>query len=103
MQDIDILAARLLEVSKTCGQVLIITNAAECWVELSAQRFMPITAKVIKNIEIISARTKFENELPRQYQEWKNRAFLETKDKLEMNAITNIIALGDNIFEIEAA
>ena len=64
---------------------------------------MPITAKVIKNIEIISARTKFENELPRQYQEWKNRAFLETKDKLEMNAITNIIALGDNIFEIEAA
>ena len=65
MYDIDVLAAKLLEASKVCGEVLIITNAAECWVELSAQRFMPITYKAIQKIEIISARTKFENELPR--------------------------------------
>ena len=55
------------------------------------------------DIEIISARTKFERELPRQYQEWKIRAFLEVKQVLEMQAVTNIIALGDNVFEIEAA
>ncbi len=65
---------------------------------------MPLTCKVLKkDIEIISARTRFERELPRQYQEWKIRAFLETTQKLEMSAVTNIVALGDNIFEIEAA
>mmetsp|Transcript_1400 Transcript_1400/g.1874 ORF Transcript_1400/g.1874 Transcript_1400/m.1874 type:complete len:81 (+) Transcript_1400:1817-2059(+) len=79
MQDIDEYSAKLLEQSKKNGKVLIITNAAEGWVELSAQRFMPITYQCLKtDIEIISARTKFEKELPRQYQEWKIRAFLET-------------------------
>jgi hypothetical protein len=61
MIDIDDFAAKLLEKSKANGKVLIITNAAEGWVELSAQRFMPKTAKVLrKDIEIISARTRYE-------------------------------------------
>ena len=65
---------------------------------------MPITNKVLKkDIEVISARTQYERELPRQYQEWKIRAFLDTTKKLEMSAVTNIVAIGDNIFEIEAA
>ena len=65
---------------------------------------MPLTAQILrKDIEIISARTKYERELPRQHQEWKDRAFLETTKKVEMQAVTNIIALGDNVFEIEAA
>lgn len=78
MVDIDDYAARLLEKSKLNGKVLIITNAAEGWVELSAQRFMPKTAKILrKDIEIISARTRYEKQCPRDYQEWKVRAFLE--------------------------
>lgn len=65
---------------------------------------MPKTARVLrKDIEIISARTKFEKQFPRDYQEWKIRAFLECTDKLEMQAVTNLIALGDNVFEIQAA
>lgn len=65
---------------------------------------MPKTAKILRrNVEIISARTKFEQQFPRQYQEWKIRAFLECTQTLEMQAVTNIIALGDNVFEIEAA
>ena len=35
--------------------------------------------------------------------EWKMKAFLKITEKLEMQAITNIIALGDNQFEMEAA
>lgn len=104
MVEIDEYASNLIQKSKENGKVLIITNAAEGWVELSAQRFMPKTARILrKNIEIISARTKFETQFPRQYQEWKIRAFLECTQKLEMQAVTNIIALGDNVFEIEAA
>lgn len=66
MAEIDQFASKLLEISKQNGQVLIITNAAEGWVELSAQRFMPLTAKVLRSdVEIISARTRYERELPR--------------------------------------
>ena len=66
MTEIDEYAAKLLEISKKSGTVLIITNAAEGWVELSAQRFLPHTAKILRSgIEIVSARTKFEKELPR--------------------------------------
>ena len=76
--DVDEYASKLIMKSKESGKVLIITNAAEGWVELSAQRFMPKTAKVLrKDVEIISARTKFEKKFPRDYQEWKIRAFLE--------------------------
>ena len=66
MAEIDQFSSKLLEISKQNGQVLIITNAAEGWVELSAQRFMPLTAKVLRSdVEIISARTRYERELPR--------------------------------------
>lgn len=68
MKDIDEYAALLLEAAKKVGTVLIITNAAQGWVELSANRFMPLTMQVLQNdIKIVSARTKYERELPRQY------------------------------------
>ena len=80
------------------------TNAAEGWVELSAKRFLPTVAKDLETgITIISARTKYETLYPHQYQRWKIEAFLETKKNLDDQAITNLIALGDNMFEIEAA
>ena len=56
-----------------------------------------------RNVTIISARTKYEKLYPRNYQKWKVQAFLETRADMEDDAITNLVALGDNIFEIEAA
>ena len=44
MVEVDEVAAKLLQKSKQEGTVQVITNAAEGWVELSAQRFMPLTA-----------------------------------------------------------
>lgn len=71
---------------------------------MSSARFMPRTAAELKaNVTIISARTKFEKLYPHDYQEWKIRAFLEAHDLLEKDAITNLIAIGDNNIEIEAA
>lgn len=54
-------------------------------------------------VNIISARTKYEKLYPKNYQKWKVEAFLETRRDMDEEAITNLIALGDNIFEIEAA
>lgn len=79
------------------------TNAAQGWVELSAKRFLPQVDAELKDIEILSARTKYEKLYPRNYQKWKVEAFMETKKQMDDKAITNLIALGDNVFEIEAA
>jgi hypothetical protein len=81
-----------------------VTNAAEGWVQLSAHRFLPkVFAELTSEIKIISARTHYEKLYPRNYQKWKVQAFLETLVDMEEEAITNLIALGDNMFEIEAA
>jgi hypothetical protein len=90
--------------SKKLGKVYIVTNAAEGWVELSAKRFLPkVNEELQSNVTIISARTKYEHLYPRNYQRWKVEAFLETRKDMDEQAITNLVALGDNIFEIEAA
>ena len=60
------------------NMTFIITNAAEGWVEMSGQRFLPrVCEEIKKDVTIISARTKFEKLYPHDYQEWKIRAFLE--------------------------
>ena len=85
------------------GKVYIVTNAAQGWVELSAKRFLPKVNRELVDIEIISARTKYEKLYPKNYQKWKVEAFLETRRDMDEEAITNLVALGDNVFEIEAA
>ncbi len=48
--------------------VFIITNAAEGWVEMSSERFLPkVYQQVNQGITIISARTKFEKLYPHNY------------------------------------
>lgn len=64
---------------------------------------MPLTNQELDGIEVISARTRYEKLYPRNYQKWKIEAFLDAKREMCQSAITNLIALGDNQFEIEAA
>jgi hypothetical protein len=81
-----------------------VTNAAEGWVELSAKRFLPkVNQEIATDVTIISARARYEKLFPRNFQKWKVEAFLETRKDMDEQAITNLIALGDNVFEIEAA
>jgi hypothetical protein len=81
-----------------------VTNAAEGWVELSAKRFLPkVNHEIATDVTIISARARYEKLFPRNFQKWKVEAFLETRKDMDEQAITNLIALGDNVFEIEAA
>jgi len=80
-----------------------VTNAAQGWVEMSAKRFLPQVYSELNDILIISARTKYEKLYPKNYQKWKVEAFLETRQDMDEKAITNLVALGDNVFEIEAA
>lgn len=104
LTELDDVAYDLLVKAKLFGRVYIVTNAQEGWVELSANRFLPRVFQVLQqDVTIISARTKYQKLYPKDISKWKVQAFLETREDMEDEAITNLIALGDNIFEIEAA
>jgi hypothetical protein len=99
---LEIKAFEILELSVKYGKTYIITNAGEGWVQFSAKRFMPSLLPVLNKIKIISARSKYEH-LTSDYTKWKLYAFLETLPVLQDAQIKNIIALGDNQLEIDAA
>ncbi len=37
------------------------------------------------------------------FKEWKTKTFLRISEKLDMNAVTNIVAIGDSQIEMDAA
>ena len=94
---------KALETSK----VVIITNARKGWVEFSSNFFMPRLHEVImKYVKIISARVNYEDQHPYDTYRWKELAFMslwEEKGFLDEYALTNLIAVGDSMLEMEAA
>mmetsp|Transcript_88697 Transcript_88697/g.185411 ORF Transcript_88697/g.185411 Transcript_88697/m.185411 type:complete len:278 (-) Transcript_88697:25-858(-) len=98
---------KLLLLSIQLGKVFIVTNAEHGWVEASATVWMPQLLPLLKSgkIEIISARTKFEEEHPHNAYIWKTKTFLAARQDHQKNpeTFTNIIAVGDSPYEIAAA
>ena len=92
----------LLNMSITKGDVYIITNAGLGWVEYSAQKFYPSVFEILPKIKIISARGEFEKVYPGDSRKWKLQTFLSLEKRLNTKLVTNIICLGDSLFEIEA-
>ena len=90
----------LLAVSK--GDVYIITNADEGWVEFSAKKYYPKILDILEKIEVISAREVYGEAFPKDSKRWKVESFLNLKKRLNDDLITNIICYGDSTFEMEA-
>ena len=103
--NLDILVYKLLAKTMKLGLVFIITNGAPGWVELSSVKFYPKSARLMKNIKIISARGLCEKKLPGDARQWKSITFKYALEQLKIkkNIPTNIIAFGDSIIEIEAS
>jgi hypothetical protein len=96
-------SAKFIALAQSLGQVFIITNAASGWVEHSCRKYMPQLLPSLKGIPIISARTNHEKCHPDNVQMWKNEAFLElAKKQLDLEAVTNLVAIGDSWNEIDA-
>lgn len=90
----------MLNVMETLGEVVIITNAMPEWVELSLS-VLPKTKKTMRNVEIISARARYQNIA--KMQDWKKYTFLEEiNKKSKTKRYTNILSLGDAEFEYNA-
>jgi len=84
------------------GNVYIITNAGNGWVEYSAKRFYPSIIEVLSKLKIISARGEYEKLYPGNSREWKIQAFLNLLKYVDIKLVTNIICIGDSLFEMEA-
>lgn len=85
------------------GKVYIITNAADGWVQFSAEKYMPNVCKYISKVTVISARSNYEHKFPLNSTEWKMHAFKDTIKDHEINAVTNLLAIGDSNIEMEAS
>ena len=93
---------KLLTEAVEKGNVYIITNAGKGWVEYSAKRFYPSVVPILEKIKIISARGEYEKVFPGNSRQWKIEAFLNLQKNVNMKLVTNIICLGDSLFEMEA-
>ena len=92
----------LLNESVEKGNVYIITNAGKGWVEYSAKRFYPSIIDALSKIKIISARGEYEKIYPGNSRQWKIQAFLTLLNYVDVKLVTNIICIGDSLFEMEA-
>jgi hypothetical protein len=95
-------ALNLLNIAISKGDVYIITNAGLGWVEFSSKQYYPKIYEILPKIKIISARCDWEYAFPNDMKKWKIQAFLSLQKELDTKLVTNIICLGDSLFEIEA-
>ena len=95
-------AFNLLSIAISKGDVYIITNAGLGWVEFSSKKYYPKIYKILPKIKIISARYEWEKKFPNDTKKWKIQTFLSLQKELDTKLVTNIICLGDSLYEIEA-
>lgn len=103
LRNVALAAQRLIELSLSLGETIIVTNAWGSWVEHSAKRYVPSLLPLLKEIEVISARQRYEAQFPQQIAKWKMNVFLELQRQRSQDSITNLIVIGDSSFEIDAA
>jgi len=68
-------AEKCLQAAEKFGEVIIITNSDEGWVQFSAEKYIPYLLPVVANYRIVSARTRYEQFYPGQPLCWKAAAF----------------------------
>ena len=96
------LVSKILNDAVEKGNVYIITNAGRGWVEYSAKRYYPSILPILSKIKIISARRQYEKVFPGNSRQWKIEAFLNLQKSVNLKLVTNIICIGDSLFEMEA-
>ena len=57
---------------------------------------------VFFQVDILSARGAFEASFPGDSHAWKMHAFLQVQNKLQLEAVTNLISVGDSHIEMDA-
>ena len=103
IKNLEQLIIKILSFAISHGDTYIITNAASGWVEYSCKLFFPLVISLLSKITIISSRSWFEKEFPRNSKMWKLSCFEEIGKIQSRNVATNLIVIGDSLIEMEAA
>jgi len=104
VQLLDHTASRILQKATRAGDVFIITNSDEGWVEQSSKFTLPKTYEILqrKKINVISARKNYKNSFPNDLCRWKLEAFLKLKEQFDDEVTTNLVVVGDSDIEMKA-
>jgi len=85
--------------------VIIVTNAAQGWVELTCAAFLDAVLPSLQNISIVSARSTYEQSSA-DPEVWKRLAFENEMESFygstSESQERNIISVGDSLFEQQA-
>jgi len=100
-------ASATLRAARARGNVVVVTNAGEGWVELSCRMYMPALLPLVQNLEVISARTAYEEGGIYAPTDWKCRAFAQKLTNFYSTDHAcyqrqNVISLGDSMYERKA-
>jgi len=98
--------ALLQRASELAAQVVIVTNAGDGWVDSSCAAWLPELHPALANIEVVSARAKWEPCGVSSPTGWKTREFHTVIDRFysryENQSWKNVVAVGDAPYEHEA-
>lgn len=98
-RDLETQVVRLITSLKLLGEIHIVTNSTEGWVQFSSQHLMPLVWEHIKNLQIFSARSLHESTHPGDYYMWKLLTF---KSCIRLHH-KSILSIGDNPIDYKAA
>jgi len=101
---------KILSRALELGEVHLVTNAENGWIELSARRFIPGVVPYLSCVKIISARSTYERMFPDQPHMWKVEAFRKqigeamtaNGRRSSTDGYWNILSFGDSVHEREA-
>lgn len=102
LRTIEAHARQLLETAMRVGHTFIITNAQSGWVEESATQWLPGLVPLLEKVPVISAQSRYAEKFPDDVGQWKVQAFLDVKKQFDAEVLTNLVALGDSRWEMEA-
>merc|ERR1711972_542286 len=103
-QQLESMLEHVLTLSMKLGETCIVTNADELWVLESTRRFAPRVLPLLSQINVVSARRKYERTFPGDVFAWKRETFREVlAGRKETSGGMNLVVLGDSPAEMEAA
>jgi len=103
LQNLEVAIEMMLRAAMSLAETLIVTNGNATWVRDSARRFLPGVLPMLSQIRIVSARALYEDTYPGDPFMWKHVAFEELLPKGRFENGVNLIALGDQFPELDAA
>jgi len=98
-------ARMTLQLALQIGKVVIVTNAQHGWIQMSCTKFMPSLVSLLKTMDIVSARSTYEESVA-EVSEWKRLAFEHEADLFYGSGHSgqqrNIVSVGDSLHELLA-